>query len=315
MGLSNTNILGEGISTTPVDLSRSWDTSRITAIIPVRIDSVERLRNLQTVLRFIKNEYGCPVMVTESDTKQKITTGSVPEISSPNVQYQFVPSSGECFHRTRFLNDMLLRVTTPYVANWDCDILVCSNTMKEVCFLLEQGYDLVYPYCRGAILRNTINPSLVTDIVRTPTSNKMAKSDPTTISPVGNQWLASKGIKGVATTGCLQVFRVQSYINGYGENEEFVDYGPEDYERFFRFHVLGYKIAWLPSESNTKCRMLHLPHPKSPVAGDTKNRHYVQNHQIWERIRTKISNRDSMIRYMEAKQYWRRFANRMTTKQ
>ena len=314
MGLSNTNILGEGISTTPVDLSRSWDTSQITAIIPVRIDSAERLRNLQTVLRFIGNEYGCPVIVTESDTKQKITTGSVPEISLPNVQYQFVPSSAQYFHRTRFLNDMLLQVTTPYVANWDCDILVCSNTMKEVCFLLEQGYDLVYPYCRGAMVSNTVTPTLVADIVRTPTSKKLANCKPTSISSVGNPWLASKGIKGVATTGCLQVFRVQSYINGYGENEDFVDYGPEDYERFFRFHVLGYKIAWLPSQSHTKCRMIHLPHPKSPVAANSKNRYYTQNHRLWDHILSKISNKESMIRYMEAKRYWRRFANRMTTK-
>lgn len=311
MVLANTNTLGNGLSTPLADLSKTWDTSQITAIIPVRIDSVERLRNIQTVLRFIRNEYDCKVIITESDEKQKITPGSIPEILDANVQYKFVKSSSEYFHRTRFLNDMLLQVQTPYVANWDCDMLICSNTMKEVCFLLEQGHDMIYPYCRGALIDNNLKQPKIAQIVSNPTSKNLANCTITSVKSGGISWLKDKGIAGIWTTGCLQFFKTQSYIDGYGENEEFIDYGPEDYERFLRFHLLGYKIAWIPYSSNQHCRIVHMSHPKSPVAKDSKNKYYVQNHQIWKQIISKISNKESMTRWMKSKNYWHRFADRM----
>ena len=38
--------------------------------------------------------------------------------------------------------------------------------------------------------------------------------------------------------------KTEIYKKAYGENENFISYGPEDQERAYRFKKLGYKVEW-----------------------------------------------------------------------
>ena len=50
--------------------------------------------------------------------------------------------------------------------------------------------------------------------------------------------------------------RTSSYKKMYGENENFVSWGPEDVERYVRAVKMGLKVARVPSY------IFHLEHPR-----------------------------------------------------
>src|SRR5690606_20408658 len=68
-----------------------------------------------------------------------------------NVNHIFMPniSGNQIFHRTKFLNEMLAKVKTPVVVNYDVDILLAPEVYKKCSDLISNGADLVYPYFWG----------------------------------------------------------------------------------------------------------------------------------------------------------------------
>ena len=104
------------------------DLSNVTFIIPLRIDSDDRLRNIILSTSFLLSKFDCKVIIKESDDMSKFDTWARPLIESivdtKNLTYIFEENYDEHFHRTRLLNEMILETTTDIVVNYDSDIIL-----------------------------------------------------------------------------------------------------------------------------------------------------------------------------------------------
>ena len=129
----------------------------VTIVIPIRIDSVERIENLLAVTNHINHNYLTTICVLEAACYDNhILSRILPR----NVIYTFVEDYDPIFHRTRYINEMCTNVCTPFIAIWDADIII---PRKQVIDAVEQlradVCDLAYPYSgkffdTGAIIRN-----------------------------------------------------------------------------------------------------------------------------------------------------------------
>ena len=130
------------------------DLSNVTFIIPLRIDSDDRLRNIILSTSFLLSKFDCKVIIKESDDMSKFDTWARPLIESivdtKNLTYIFEENYDEHFHRTRLLNEMILETTTDIVVNYDSDIILPIESYVKAKEMLDSGkYDVVYPYRFG----------------------------------------------------------------------------------------------------------------------------------------------------------------------
>lgn len=273
----------------------------ITAIIPIRVDSEDRRKNIITSVEFLLKHHNCNIILKEVDIIKKINP---PE--HPRLKYIFEESKENApFHRTKIINDMLLEVTTPYVINYDCDMLLPMSTMKKCIEMLDSGYDLVYPYPKGNIyFTSLLNDAQRTKFIQDPNTEYMdyiiqkymIKLDDTHL-----WFFMDTDLDGVVCAGGMQFFKTESYKNGFGENEKFIDWGPEDYERIYRFYTLGYKIGWIDSGN-----IFHMDHENSKSASDTsKTTKY--NTRLWRHILMTVKTKGQMLNYMNNLEYTKRF--------
>jgi len=64
-----------------------------------------------------------------------------------------------------------------------------------------------------------------------------------------------------------------------GENEDFLAYGPEDNERYFRFTTLGYNSGVIDG------KVFHLEHFRGDNSSPS-NPHFNHNHKLYESLKT-----------------------------
>ena len=130
------------------------DLRNVTFIIPLRIDTDDRLRNIVLTTSFLLNTFDCKVIIKESDEMSKFNAWAKPLIESisdtTNLRYIFEENYDEHFHRTRLLNDMVMETTTDIVVNYDSDIILPITSYTQAKDMLDsRKYDLVYPYRFG----------------------------------------------------------------------------------------------------------------------------------------------------------------------
>jgi predicted glycosyltransferase involved in capsule biosynthesis len=271
-------------------------TQDLTAIIPIRIDSPDRLRNIKYVVKFLLNFYDCKIIIKEVDDIQKVFLES-----NPRITYIFEKTDNTSFfHRTKILNDMLEMVTTKYVVNHDCDILIPQSNMDKSLKLLEQGYDMVLPYQIGSIIPhwplNEWHLDQLTNSKDTLFLEQLIESQKRIDLRGGLKAFEDLGYNAVWTIGGIQFFKTKIYKKAFGENEEFIDWGPEDQERGYRFIKLGYKLGFI--DTGTICHIHH----KESVATDSKNEYNKKNHLLWDYVKT-LKSKDDMINYMRSLPY------------
>lgn len=275
------------------------NTKDMTAIIPLRVDSKDRARNIIASTEFLLKYYDCNIIIKEVDVEQKIHPPS-----NPRLKYVFEKTdTGDFFHRTKILNDMLFMVETDYTINYDCDMLIGKSTMNKVIQLLNNGYDLVYPYSKGKIfIPLAVNEQHINKFLNDPDNiyleNLLEKHDKScTIEGDGLECFNNIGLGKIWTSGGMQFFKTSSYKSGYGENELFIDWGPEDQERLYRFYLLGYKVGWI--ESGCTC---HMDHIKTETTQHT-NKYNIRNHNLWDKIIKEIKTKEDMLKYMNSLEY------------
>lgn len=116
----------------------------LTFLIPVRIDSMDRLENLIGVINFLYSNFETSIDIQESTV---FDNGILKKILPKTVNITFSVDYDPVFHRTRILNEMIERVTTPFVAIWDADVLVSQEQLiNSVNLLRNNKADLVSPY-------------------------------------------------------------------------------------------------------------------------------------------------------------------------
>lgn len=210
--------------------------SKLTIVMPVRIDSDERKANLQAVLSHI-SRLGCRVLVLEADSEPKLEQ----EAWMRSVEYLFIKDESPVFYRTHYINMLLRKAGTDIVSVWDADILVSYEQVTEAISLIEQGCTIAYPYNGEYVMLSDRD----SDMTRKAFDVEYLKSR------------RMRSVFGRKFCGGIFLIHRERYSECGGENEHFTGWGPEDAERLRRVKILGHEARW----TNTG-QAYHLYHPR-----------------------------------------------------
>jgi len=261
-----------------------------TFIIPVKIESDDRLRNVITVCCFLLENFDTKVILKEVDTESVFKESALPQISEyvedsiKNLTHVHQVPDDSVFYRMRYLNEMLAMVDTDVVANYDSDVLLPIDTYVKAQEMCKGEYDLVYPYGQGMWQKQIFaDDELVSDFLSNDCKFDILERQ-------------SKDYD--AQSGHVQFFKTKSYIEGGMENENFKSWGPEDAERLYRFTTLGYNV------SRINDWVYHLEHARGE--NSWYNNPYMQNNtNLWESLQR--MNKDQLKQYYTNQDYIKKY--------
>lgn len=225
---------------------RKIDLMDVTFMIPVYYDHKDRDKNMKLNLAMIYKYFE-----TNTHVREDKESGN----------------SNFLLHRTRSLNKMAKEANTPYVANWDADVIVAPMQILETVHRLRQGDDMVMPYDWR--------------FARIPRFNgwheKIAvRMDIGDVSGHRHSFVGFNPGSAESWGGAV-FFNKKSFIEGGMENENFISFGPEDSERRERFTKLGYKV------SRVKGPIYHLNHHKG-LNSSKKHAYFKKNQAEFEKV-------------------------------
>ena len=126
-----------------------------TFIIPVKIESDDRLRNAITVCCFLLSKFDTNILIKEVNSEPVFENEALPQIKEfigdiSNISYYFEKESDNSFfHKTRYFNELLSKCNTDVVSAYDIDVLLPVSTYLKAEKMCKSEYDLVYPFGFG----------------------------------------------------------------------------------------------------------------------------------------------------------------------
>ena len=272
------------------------DLSNATFIIPLRIESADRMRNIITLLCFLLSNFDTNIIVKEVDSEPVFEENVLPQIkefigNDINLIHIFEKSDDPVFYRMHILNEMLAMSKTDVVINYDCDVLMPVETYVNAYESILNGtYDVVYPYGNGNFQKQVhVTDEIVSDFLNNDFDlSILDKSSQVSTSDFG--W--------------VQFFNRSVYIEGGMENENFRGSSPEDKERFFRFTTLEYKVRRIDNW------IYHLEHSRGANSWPESirgNPYMEQNFEVWNHLQT--LNKQKLKEYYSNQQYLKKYAS------
>ena len=272
------------------------DLSNATFIIPLRIESADRMRNIITLLCFLFGNFDTNVIIKEVDSEPVFEENILPQIKEfickdINLTHIFEKSDDPVFYRMHILNEMLAMSKTDVVINYDCDVLMPVKTYVNAYESILNGtYDVVYPYGNGSFQKQVhVTDEIVSDFL----NNDFDLSILDKSSQVSS-----------SDFGWVQFFNRSVYIEGGMENENFRGSSPEDKERFFRFTTLEYKVGRIDNW------IYHLEHSRGANSWPESirgNPYMVQNFEVWNHLQT--LNKQKLKEYYSNQDYLKKYAS------
>lgn len=215
------------------------DLNDVSFLIPIRIDSEDRLENLIIVTNYLNLKFKTKIIVLEADSEQKVNLSKLPD----EVEFHFVTDDSPLFHRTKYNNQLIALSKTPYVSLYDTDVILPVDQILKCLNQLRKGIvDAVYPY-DGRFLS--------VDILMKNMFGKLLDEKFLELNKGKHSMVTCRSY-----AGCVFLNK-QCFILAGGENENLNSWGPYDIERKRRMQSLGCKIERI--EGN----LYHLAHPKS----------------------------------------------------
>jgi hypothetical protein len=267
------------------------DLSNATFIIPIRIESSDRLRNVITITSFLLENFDTNIIIKEVDSRSVFREDALPILKDilnvdVEINHIFEHSDESLFHRQRVLNEMIFTANTDIVINYDCDVLLPIESYCEAYqSILNKTYDVVYPYGTGMYQKQvSATDEIVSNFLQTGNFEQLDRHSSISISDFG--W--------------VQFFNRQVYIDGGMENENFKAYAPEDKERFYRFNELGYNIGRIENY------VYHLEHVRGQNSWFS-NPYMSSNMLEWEKIQN--MNKEQLKEYYSNQEYLKKYVS------
>lgn len=260
----------------------------LTYILPTRIESEDRLKNIITSVTYLlKNVPKAKVIVKEVSQRSTFKFRAIPEIKkyvgTDNLTYIFEESDDELFHKTRILNDLILMADTEVICSHDVDVIYPRDS-HEIAYqlIMENQYDVVYPYGCGVYQYQVDYPMEVFQ------SFLQSGFDMNIIQP--------RCRTESSTIGWTQFYNREKIIKIGMWNENFLSWGAEDCEFYFRANSLGCKVGrindWIWHFEHARTHNSHYHNPK-----------YRDNHELWQWIRRQ--DKDTLKNYYLSQNYLR----------
>lgn len=234
----------------------------VTFTIPFANDHQDRVENLMLTINFLKTHFETNIILGEQG-KQTI---------SLDCDYMLFEYPG-LFHRTKMLNEMAKKATTPYIVNWDVDIIIAPLQILETVKKLRNGAGIVYPY------GGTFNR-----VQRNPWREELLHMS----CDVG--CFRDMRFDSLISWGGAVFYNKQTFISAGMENENFISFGPEDAERRERF----IKLKLNPIRQ--KGVLYHIEHYRGLNSGKT---HKYINHNRAERNKVREMSEEQLKNYIK----------------
>ena len=195
--------------------------SDVTFVIPLRIDSPERARNLDLLVEFLVRNFDSAILVMEADDQQRYVVKN----DNHRIRYFFEEDNNPVFHRTRWLNRLYRKADTPVIAGWDTDILAPPGQIVETAIQVRNGQAAMgFPY-NGHMYQTGAGLTLL---------YQETQNLDVFIRKTGEL----KPMYGDLSVGGAFIVDREKYLRAGGENEFFAGWGPEDVERVKRMEIL-----------------------------------------------------------------------------
>ena len=272
------------------------DLKNCTFIIPIRIESEDRMRNVVTVLAYLLKNFDTKVILKEVDVESVYEDQVLPQIEDflgdniNNLTHVFEKSDDPVFYRMKILNEMIDMADTMVIANYDCDVLFKKETYVESVNMIMDGFDLVYPYGFGNYQKQVfIDDDGVSEFIN---------------EDFDFEVLDKKSRMYDAQYGHVQFVNRKSYILAGMENENFRGSSPEDKERFYRFDKMGYSVGRIDDI------VYHLEHIRGANSWPNSvqgNPYMKQNFDEWEKIQNMTGHQ--LRSYYSNQEYLKKYAN------
>lgn len=217
----------------------SIDNDRLSFVIPIRIDSEERERNLDLVIELLSGMDGVDISILESDKQPLYQLKK----EYKNVKYRFIKDLDPVFYRTKYLNWLLSDAQGAVVGVWDADAIVSEKQILDAVKAIRSGQAIMgipYDVCFYA---------LSTEIC-----DQLAKDH--SYERLYKQTEKSYLVRGPYSVGGAFLVNRQIYLQVGGENEHFYGWGPEDAERVKRMEILELPVY------RAEGPLFHLYHPR-----------------------------------------------------
>lgn len=239
-------------------VGKRLDLRDVTFTIPVYIDHNHRRQNVALTVCMLQRDLDTNIIIGEQGSR----------VLAHMAKYAQYVDFGKlrAFHRTRMLNEMAQLATTGIVVNYDCDVVLPPIQLWLAAEKIRNGNDMVYPYDgRFARVPRTWFPKLEKAL---------------DLGIFGDTKFTGKNGHTMATTsvGGAIMFNRQSFLNGGGENEFMISFGPEDWERNYRFKALGYTVTRVDGS------LYHMDHWCGPNSS-SRNPYFRQNHNELDKVR------------------------------
>jgi len=267
---------------------KKFDLSRATFIIPIRIESDDRLRNVITSVCYLLSNFDTNIIIKEVDKTPVFYEKAFHQIKTfcgdlGNLSHVFQQSDSPSFHRQKVLNDMIMMSTTEVVVNYDCDVILPIASYTQAYDRIISGKsDVVYPYGNGDFqLQVSADDKVATDFLINDFDFNAFKE----VSKIYD-----------AKYGFVQFFNRDVYIEGGLENENFVAYAPEDVERHYRYTTLGYGVSRINDV------IYHLEHSRTPNSWFS-NPFMHSNNVEWEKIQR--MDKETLREYITSQDYYK----------
>ena len=249
------------------------DLKDCTFIVPIRIESTDRLRNVITVLCFLVSNFDTNIIVKEVDTDSKFQSQALPQIKEfcgdvSCINHIFEESHEPLFLREKILNEMLVLTKTKVVVNYDCDVVFPLESYEESYRrIMNNESDMVYPYGEGPYQYKIFcDDQMVTDFLNNDFNFDILKK---------------KSYNDNAGFGWVQFLNRDVYFAGGMENENFMGSAPDDYERAHRFKTLGYRVHRV---NNYICHLEHSRGMNSYPNSMTQHPYWDHNWGLWKTL-------------------------------
>jgi hypothetical protein len=256
----------------------------LTFLVPTRIETEDRLRNIISSVSYLLRHIPAKIIVKEVSNHPTFQFRALPEIrkyaNTDNLTFLYEESNKPLFCKSKVLNDLIVAADTKVVANYDADCILPINSYHHAYSIINDDLvDVVYPYQCGiyqwcADYNQEIYEQFVNQL---------------DVSVLDNSKRLSN-----STIGWTQFVNREKYINSYMMNENFVSWGCEDDEFYFRMSTLGNRIARVNNY------VYHLEHSRTHNSWFS-NPNFNNNWNLWNTIKT--FDKDQLVQYYENQEY------------
>jgi hypothetical protein len=239
------------------------DLTDTTFIIPVYYDHPDRMQNLMLTMAFLNTYFKTTIFIGEQGGQAFDYLGDYGKYMRFNY---------DSFHRTKIINEMAKAAKTQILVNWDCDNICAPAQIAEAVNKIRRGADIAYPF-DGTVMRT---PRLcLKDVAET-----------LDVHSINEKFCWEKQ----SSVGHAVVMNKKSFIRAGMENENFISWGPEDSERFNRYHILGLKVERINGP------IYHIDHFVGENSSN-KNKFFHQNEREFLKVVTRNKEQlEEMIR-------------------